>query len=71
MRLGGNVHPEWGYLAPAPGFMRTVRIVLVATAVGATAGASVVLSLAERPLGTGKRSRRRHWPSLANRFGPD
>jgi len=46
MRFAGNFHPEWGYLAPAPSFMRTARIVAVATAIGATAGAGVVLSLA-------------------------
>lgn len=49
MRSAGNFHPEWGYLAPAPSFIRTVRIVLVAAAVGATAGAGVVLSLLDRP----------------------
>lgn len=49
MRSAGNFHPEWGYLAPAPGFMRTARIALVATAIGATAGAVVVVSLAARP----------------------
>src|SRR5580658_8431391 len=48
MRFAGNFHPEWGYLASAPNFMRTARIVVVATAIGATAGAAVVLSLAER-----------------------
>src|SRR5580704_8361976 len=46
MPFGGNFHPEWGALAPAPSFMRTARIVAVATAIGATAGAAVVLSLA-------------------------
>ncbi len=40
-----NFHPEWGCLAPAPTFMRTMRVALVATAVGATAGGGVVLSL--------------------------
>lgn len=49
MRSAGNFHPEWGYLAPAPSFIRTVRMVLIATAVGATAGAGVVLSLVDRP----------------------
>ena len=49
MRCAGNFHPEWGYFAPAPSFMRTVRIAVVATAVGATAGAAVVVSLVERP----------------------
>jgi hypothetical protein len=48
MRFAGNFHPDWGYLAPAPNFMRTARVVVVATAIGATAGAAVVLSLAER-----------------------
>jgi hypothetical protein len=51
MRSAGNFHPDWGYLAPAPGFMRTVRIALVATAIGAIAGAVVVVSLVERPGG--------------------
>ena len=46
MRAGGNFHAEWGYLAPAPSLMRTARIVVVATAIGATAGAAVVVSLA-------------------------
>lgn len=49
MRSAGNFHPEWGYLAPAPSFMRTVRIALVATAIGAVGGAVVVVSLVERP----------------------
>jgi hypothetical protein len=49
MRSAGNFHPQWGYLAPAPSFLRGVRIVLVATAVGATAGAAVVVSLLGRP----------------------
>ncbi|HEY5065415.1 MAG TPA: hypothetical protein VIJ04_11425 [Xanthobacteraceae bacterium] len=49
MRSAGNFHPEWGYIAPAPGFMRMVRIALVATAIGAVAGAVVVVSLIERP----------------------
>jgi hypothetical protein len=49
MRSAGNFSPEWGYLAPAPSFMRTARIVVVATAVGATAGAIVMLSLVDHP----------------------
>lgn len=48
MRFAGNFHPEWGYLAPAPTFMRTARVVLLATAIGASAGAVVVLSLMDR-----------------------
>jgi len=50
MRSAGNFSPEWGYLAPAPSLLRTARVVIVATAVGATAGAAVVLSLVERPV---------------------
>jgi len=49
MRFVGNFNPEWGYLAPAPSFIRTVRIAVVAAAVGATAGAAVVFSLADHP----------------------
>jgi hypothetical protein len=53
MRSAGNFHPEWGYLAPTPSFMRTLRIALVATAVGATAGAGVVVALIAHP-GSGR-----------------
>jgi hypothetical protein len=49
MRSAGNFHPEWGYLAPAPSFMRSVRTALVATAIGAVAGAVVVVSLVSHP----------------------
>jgi hypothetical protein len=56
MRSAGNFSPEWGYLAPAPSFMRTARIVVVATAIGATAGAGVVLSLLDRPTSEGDRT---------------
>jgi hypothetical protein len=55
MRSAGNFSPEWGYLAPAPSRLRTVRVVLVATAIGATAGAGVVLSLVDRPTGDADR----------------
>ena len=51
MRYNPNFHPEWGYLAPAPNFIRTARIVFIAVAVGGIAGAGVVLSLVERPVG--------------------
>jgi hypothetical protein len=53
MRSTGNFSPEWGYLAPAPSMLRTVRVVLVATAIGATAGAGVVLSLVDHSAGDG------------------
>jgi hypothetical protein len=56
MRSAGNFSPEWGYLAPAPSFMRTARIVLVATAIGATAGAGVVLSLVDHPAADGQKT---------------
>jgi hypothetical protein len=52
MRFAGNFHPEWGYLAPAPGFMRSARVAIVAAVVGATAGAGVVFSLIDRPVET-------------------
>jgi hypothetical protein len=44
MRNTANFHPEWGYLAPAPSFIRKARVVLIATAVGATFGAGAVFS---------------------------
>jgi hypothetical protein len=47
MRHVMNFHPEWGCLAPAPSFIRTMRTALVATAVGAVAGGGVVLSFAD------------------------
>lgn len=49
MRFADNFNPEWGYLAPAPSFLRTTRIVLVAVAIGATAGGAVVFSLVDHP----------------------
>ncbi len=49
MRFANNFNPEWGYLAPAPSFARTVRTVLVAAAVGASAGGAVVFSLVVHP----------------------
>ena len=51
MSSAGNFNPQWGYVAPAPNLMRTVRIVLVALAVGASAGAGAVVSLVDRSNG--------------------
>jgi hypothetical protein len=50
MRRAANFNPEWGYLAPAPSFIRSARLVIVAAAIGATGGAAVVFSLADRPV---------------------
>ena len=49
MPFAGNFHPELGYLAPAPKFVRAVRTMLVASAIGAVAGAGTVLALMDRP----------------------
>jgi len=49
MRHAGNFNPEWGYLAPAPNFLRTTRLFVVAAAIGAVASAAVVFSLMDRP----------------------
>jgi hypothetical protein len=49
MRHAGNFNPEWGYIAPAPNFLRTARVFIVAAAIGATASAAVVFSLMDRP----------------------
>jgi hypothetical protein len=50
MRHGSNFNPEWGYVAPAPGFMRTARLIVVAAIIGATAGAATVFSLLDGDL---------------------
>jgi hypothetical protein len=49
MRHAGNFNPEWGYIAPAPNFLRTARVFVAAAAIGATASAVVVFSLMDRP----------------------
>ena len=49
MRSADNFNPEWGYFAPRPSFLRTARIVLVATAISATSGGAVVYALIEPP----------------------
>jgi hypothetical protein len=54
MRSTGNFSPEWGYLAPAPSILRTAQVVLVAIAVGAAAGAGVVLSLVDHSTADGQ-----------------
>jgi hypothetical protein len=50
MRHAANFNAEWGYVAPRPGFLRAARLVVVAGAIGATAGAAVVFSLVDRPV---------------------
>ena len=50
MRHGSNFNPEWGYVAPAPGFMRTARLIVIAAIIGATAGAAIVFTLLDRPV---------------------
>jgi hypothetical protein len=49
MLRAGNFNLEWGYLAPAPSFLRTVRLVVVAAAIAATASAVVVFALMRQP----------------------
>jgi hypothetical protein len=49
MPHGGNFNPEWGYLAPRPGFIRTLRAVLLAGAIGTVAGMTVAVTLVARP----------------------
>jgi hypothetical protein len=50
MNHARNFSPEWGYFAPAPNFLRTARVFVVAVAIGA-ASAAVVFSLMDRPIG--------------------
>jgi hypothetical protein len=49
MRRAYDFSPDWAY--PAPSLTRTIGIVLVALAVGATAGSTVVFFFADRPAG--------------------
>lgn len=49
MHRAGNFNLEWGFLAPAPSFLRTVRLVVVATAIGATTSAAAVFALMRQP----------------------
>ena len=50
MPYARNVNPEWGYVAPVPGVMRTALLVVVAAIIGATASAATVFSLLDRPV---------------------
>ncbi len=73
MSASVNFHPEWGCLAPAPSLLRTMRIVLVATAVGATAGGGVVLSLvghSAAQLSVAERTLVRPLPTSSNVVAP-
>jgi hypothetical protein len=49
MRNTGYFNLEWGYLAPAPSFLRSVRLVVVAATIAATASAAVVFALVRQP----------------------
>jgi hypothetical protein len=51
MHRAKSFHPEWGYVADANSFTRIMLIVIVATGIGATASAGVVLSLVDFPTG--------------------
>lgn len=52
MRSAGNFHPEWGYFAPMAGFRRNLHVAAIAIAIGATAGAMVVVALVSPPRST-------------------
>jgi hypothetical protein len=43
-----HLHPEWGLLVPPRSVARTMRVLMIAAAVGVTAGAGIMSSLAER-----------------------
>jgi hypothetical protein len=45
----GNFNPEWGYLAPRPGFMRSFRMALVAGAIGTVSGMAVAVAFIAHP----------------------
>ncbi len=45
----GNFNPEWGYLAPRPGLIRSFRMALVAGAIGTVAGMAVAVVFIAHP----------------------
>jgi hypothetical protein len=45
----GNFNPEWGYLAPKPGFIRSARMALATGAIGVVAGMAVAVALVAHP----------------------
>jgi hypothetical protein len=49
MPNAGNFNPEWGYLAPKPGFIRSARMALAAGAIGTVAGMTVAIALIAHP----------------------
>jgi hypothetical protein len=49
MSNAGNFNPEWGYLAPRPGFMRSARTALAAGAIGILAGMAVAVAFIAHP----------------------
>jgi hypothetical protein len=49
MPNGGNFNPEWGYLAPKPGFIRSARMALAAGAIGTVAGMAVAVAVIAHP----------------------
>jgi hypothetical protein len=48
MRQARHLHPEWGVLAPPQSVVRTVRTLLITTAVSAATCSGVILSLVDR-----------------------
>jgi len=51
MRHAATTRLQWGYPTRTPSLFRTAWVMLIATAVGATASASVVVSLVDRSAG--------------------
>jgi hypothetical protein len=49
MPNAGNFNPEWGYLAPRPGFIRSARMALAAGAIGTVAGMAVAVAVIAHP----------------------
>jgi len=49
MPNAGNFNPEWGYLAPKPGFIRSARMALAAGAIGTVAGMAVAFAVIAHP----------------------
>ncbi len=71
MRLTGNFFPEWRYAGQKARFAHALSIALVATAVGVTASATVIVSLIDAP------AAKPDWPAastptaMSNTAAPD
>jgi hypothetical protein len=66
----GNFNPEWGYLAPKPGFIRSTRVALATGAMGIVAGMAVAVALVAQPTADVSVAARTMAPAVALEASP-